>query len=462
MTFQKSFLVIWLVIVSLFMMDTALGAPLSCIDLFKNIPIESRSRTPVSSKPPAPAQNKWQMLADNLGLQYVTPLKSEGYRREIIGQRQYLKKDGQPGKTVYFYRYFRPDGSLIRPRLDAEEYQKIRQEFFEHRLDSKWPLVWLAKDQDAHIQMWAKDQNGKRFATYHQDWATGSAATKFNRISELKEVVDQLRRQNRRAIRGLLDGDISQQNVEGLALSLLLSGRIRVGSSKYRDQNGTYGVTTLLKEQVLVQPSDRLFLKYIGKSGNKDPENPVITEIQVIDPLIKKGLFALSQLAPENENLFLFESKKGVPKTLTAIGLNRSLNDLQAQVIKRTDRSKSNAQRISVKDLRTWAANVAAVQELITAGPPPTEPLLQDQIFKTVSQQVALILNNTPAVSRKNYIDPRLLNPDGYQLIWNLAAEHFPQLLLKTKDRNQDSNPAAKNYNPDFEDLLVLFFNSKK
>ena len=118
------------------------GATLRCELLFSQSPI-----------------NKYEILAAELGLTYLKSSSAEGYKRTILNSRTYFKKDGTPGKTLRYYRYFRPDGSLIRPRLDAQEYEEIVARMDALQIDPQWDGVWLSNDETTHFQV--KARNGK-------------------------------------------------------------------------------------------------------------------------------------------------------------------------------------------------------------------------------------------------------------------------------------------------------------
>ncbi len=90
--------------------------------------------------------SKYETLATDLGLTYLKAPIPYGYKRVILNSRTYSKKDGTPGKKIYYYRYLRPDGSIIRPRLDADEYKEVVARFEEFKIDRSWDDVWISPD----------------------------------------------------------------------------------------------------------------------------------------------------------------------------------------------------------------------------------------------------------------------------------------------------------------------------
>lgn len=188
-------------------------------------------------------------------------------------------------------------------------------------------------------------------ALYHKDWAAGTSQSKFARVQTLGPEIGPVRKFLLDSLSGPTFTVANPKAVEGAALLLLMSGRIRVGDVKYLNDNGTTGVTTLLKEQVYTDAKDQLFLRYVGKSGNKNPDNPTVTTIEITEPVLKNALSELRQFHPEDPRLFIYES--GAEKSLVALSsarVNRRAQELFGD-------------KFSVKDLRTWAANVMTVQE---------------------------------------------------------------------------------------------------
>lgn len=396
------------------------------------------------------SKNKYEALAEELGLNYLKPPTPAGYRRVILSSRTYHKNDGTLGKTLHYYRYFRPDGSIIRPRVHATEYKDVAAKFESFKPEANWDDVWISPDEDSHIQVLAKNTRGENVAIYHEDWGAGAAKAKFKRVQKFGNFVAPLRRDLLKTLRMTSLDTSSKEKVEATALLLLMSGRIRVGDVKYLTANGTTGVTTLRKDQVITNSKSQVFLRYIGKAGNKNPDAPTYTTIEITESTLKKSILALLESHSEDPRLLIYSTRAESFTALSPEYLNRRLREMTS--------SDPLSSTFSVKDLRTWAATVKTVEELIRAGKPPETLTRKDAILKIVAKNVSRLLNNTPGVARKDYIDPRILNPESYDKLWLLCAQQFPELIqLAQKNSKDDLN--AK-YNPDFETLTLNFLNS--
>ncbi len=74
-----------------------------------------------------------------------------------------------------------------------------------------------------------------------------------------------------------------------------------------------------------------------------------------------------------------------------------------------------------------------------------------------VARRVSQLLNNTPGVARKDYIDPRILNPESYARLWKLCQTQFPSLIARVQNSTSPESSFDQKYNPDFEALASEF-----
>ena len=86
----------------------------------------------------------------------------------------------------------------------------------------------------------------------------------------------------------------------------------------------------------------------------------------------------------------------------------------------------------TVKDLRTWAATVtaaAALAEMSVREGPPESKTAAERTEREVVKLVAKHLGNTPAVARRSYVDPVVL--DEHESGTTLASGRLFRKLSK-------------------------------
>ncbi|MFD4671043.1 DNA topoisomerase IB [Lentzea sp. NPDC058450] len=202
-----------------------------------------------------------------------------------------------------------------------------------------WQQVWICAHPDGHIQALGYDDAGRRQYLYHDQWRTDRDAEKFDRVLKLAPKL--------KAFRDQVEHDMKSRGRKralATALRMLDLGVFRVGHEQYVEENGTHGVTTLLREH-----------------------------LAVTDARLAKALKPLLKGRAANDRVF----------DLTADDVNDRFRDLVGD-------------EYSAKDLRTWHATVFAAQAFAR------QPKPSRRAVSKVMKEVAENLGNTPAVASRN------------------------------------------------------------
>jgi DNA topoisomerase IB len=247
-----------------------------------------------------------------------------------------------------------------------------------------WTDVWICADPRGHIQATGVDDAGRKQYRYHDDWRAHRDRRKFVRMMEFARCLPALRER----IDGDLDGrGLSFARVAAGAVALLDQGLFRIGGERYEDENESYGLTTLKVEHVRFRGGAAEF-DYPAKSGQQSSH-------RISDPRLVALVRALVRRGARGDDLFTYRD-------------GRTWHDLDARQV--NDWIKAAAgEEFSAKDFRTWNATVLAAGAL--AGHDPR--VAAGRRKKAKAAAVALVaeqLNNTEAVARGSYIDPRLFD----------------------------------------------------
>jgi DNA topoisomerase-1 len=156
-------------------------------------------------------------------------------------------------------------------------------------------------------------------------------------------------------------------------------GHVRVGNDAYQRDNGSFGATTLRNRHAKVTGS-RLKLCYLGKSGK--------TQTLTIEDRRLSAVVKRVQDLP-GQRLFQYLDDAGERHNVTSGDVNDYLRE-------------ASGGPFTAKHFRTWGASVIAYRTIVEAG--------ADGIgLKAVLAPVAEALGNTPAISRKSYVHPALI-----------------------------------------------------
>jgi DNA topoisomerase-1 len=247
-----------------------------------------------------------------------------------------------------------------------------------------WTDVWISPDERGHIQAVGTDDAGRRQYLYHPQWAVQRSRVKHDRVCELARALPAFRRT---VAADLAKPGLGRERVLALALRLLDSGQFRPGWPGYEEENGSYGVATLLARHVDVSRNTVTFC-FPAKSGQQQ-------EATVTDPLTARAVRALLRSAHPRDHLLRYRDRAGW-HDLTAEDVHDRFRELVGD-------------GYTVKDLRTWTATVTAAIAL-AAQPDPSTRRERAAAERAALTETAEWLGNTPAVARRSYVDPRLFD----------------------------------------------------
>jgi len=276
------------------------------------------------------------------------------------------------------FEYVGPDRRKIE---DPERLRWIRS----LGIPPAWEGVWICPEPNGHLQAVGTDAAGRRQYLYHEAWRRRRDRQKFDRILEFAERLPRLRKRVRRDLR--LDG-MPRERVLAGAVRLLDLGFFRIGSEEYAEENGSYGLATLLKEHVRVGDA-RAEFDYLAKGGAR-------RVLEVKDPLLLPVLRTLRRRRNGGAELLAYRDRR------TWVDLRSSdINDYLKELV---------GDDHSAKDFRTWSGTLLAAVALATNDEVGATRTARKRQVSDAVKVVASFLGNTPAVCRASYIDPRVID----------------------------------------------------
>jgi DNA topoisomerase-1 len=244
-----------------------------------------------------------------------------------------------------------------------------------------WEDVWICKKLQGHLQATGRDAKGRKQYIYHPLWNEYFSQLKYNGLKPFAQSLPQIRHQLQKDLRRR---KWDKEKVVALAVKLMDEYYLRIGNKFYKEENDTYGLSTLRKKHLKVDKK-HLHLRYKAKSGK-------LRKVTVGHPTLKRLLKQCSEL-PGYE-LFRYQSEgKFVPID------SKDINDYLR---------KTSSFNITAKNFRTWGGTVLAVR-LEPKARQAVEEKPRKKLETTLLRLVANELNNTVAVCRDYYIHPKVL-----------------------------------------------------
>jgi DNA topoisomerase IB len=272
--------------------------------------------------------------------------------------------------------YVDPDGRAV--DLDTRERAKALV------IPPAWQDVWISPYPNGHIQAVGTDDAGRRQYLYHEKWHEARDREKHDRVLTLARKLPAARKQVAAELR---TSGLTKRRVTAAGLRMLDAGLFRSGGDEYEAEHGSHGVATLLRSHVTVSGEDVTF-EFPAKSG-------VTREAVMTDQLLARIVLSLKRSGYQGERLLVHRNSTGWHE-LSSSDLNVAFKELVGD-------------EYTVKDLRTWAATVTAAVALARNGPAESERDLK-RAEKDAMKVVSEHLGNTPAVARRSYVDPRVLD----------------------------------------------------
>jgi DNA topoisomerase-1 len=256
-----------------------------------------------------------------------------------------------------------------------------------------WRDVWICPIPHGHIQAVGIDDAGRRQYIYHEQWRIQRDAAKYDRLLVVARRLPQAREQ---VLEHLALAGMPRERALAAAFRMLDLGYFRVGGEAYADANGSYGLATLLKSHVRMSRGGLVF-EFVAKSGL---ENRILL---TDEPLLGAITLMRRRRGGTDELLAFREGSRWRDVTTTDI------NEYVKEVIR---------EEVSAKDFRTWHGTVLAAIALATSPHSPNTRTGRRRAVAQAMREVAEDLGNTPAVARKAYVDPRLIDlyEDGHTI----------------------------------------------
>jgi DNA topoisomerase IB len=280
-----------------------------------------------------------------------------------------------PGSAGLSYR--NPAGAQV---TDAETLARIAALV----IPPAWTNVWISADPSGHIQATGTDSRGRLQYRYHELWREQRDAEKFEHMLRFAAALPALRAT---AMRDLRARGLSRDRVTASAVRLIDVGLFRIGGERYAELDHHYGVTTLLKQHVRLVRGGIAF-DYVAKEGKR-------RAITVGDPAIVPAVRSLARRDNGLDVLFCWQQAD-------------AWHPLHSHDV--SDYIATHASgHFTAKEFRTWNATVLMALLLANAGPSPTARQ-RERVIAGCVRGVAELLGDTPAVTRKSYVDPRLIS----------------------------------------------------
>jgi DNA topoisomerase-1 len=283
--------------------------------------------------------------------------------------------DTEPGITRKrmgrYWAYFDAEGERITDREEIDRLNAIG-------LPPAYESGWFCADPNGHLQATGIDARGRKQYRYHPDFREKRESAKYEGLLEFGKALPRLRR---RVEQDLKRRNLTREAVLAAIVRLLDTEHIRIGNEQYAKANKSFGATTLRRRHLKLT-GHGLLMRFAGKHG-------IVHEVKITDSNLKRICKRCQELP--GQMLFQYVNGDGEPKPITSGDVNDYIKE-------------ACGADFTAKHFRTWSASVIACEQMLKKAEDARITV------KTVVEPVAEALGNTPAISRKSYVHPKLLD----------------------------------------------------
>jgi DNA topoisomerase-1 len=291
--------------------------------------------------------------------------------------------DTQPGisrrRLRGRYAYFDVDGERIREQSEISRIDKLA-------IPPAYTDVWICPEPSGHLQATGRDARGRKQYRYHPRWREIRDADKYERMLAFGRALPGLRATLEKH---LAQPGMGRDKVMATVVSLLDSTLIRVGNDRYAKENKSFGLTTLRNRHVDVKGTAIRF-RFRGKSG-------IEHQVKLSHPRLARIVKRCLELP--GQHLFQYLDEDGGRHQVSSSDINAYLQTHAGE-------------GFTAKDYRTWAGSALALASLCESSKNASRLDPRKQVVEIV-KAVARQLGNTPAICRKCYIHPAVIDAFG-------------------------------------------------
>ena len=298
--------------------------------------------------------------AADAGLHYVTD-ETPGVTRRRAGRG---------------FVYRRPDGQRLTDRATLDWIRSLA-------IPPAWTDVWICPVRRGHLQATGRDARGRKQYRYHPRWRAERDSAKYGRMIAFGRALPRIRR---RVTRDMRRSGLPRERVLAAIVRLLEKTGLRVGNEEYARDNKSFGLTTLRDRHARVG-SKRIRFRFRAKGGKAG-------EVEISDARLARIVSRCQDLP--GQELFAYLDEDGEVRSIGSGDVNAYLAEISGH-------------DFTAKDFRTWAGTVLAAQALAELGPADSATESRRNVVRAV-ERVADWLNNTPAISRKAYVHPDVID----------------------------------------------------
>ena len=277
-------------------------------------------------------------------------------------------------KDKYVYEYFDMNNQKVNSVIAKKAIQNLY-------IPPAYDDVKINLNQNEKVLAIGYDEKQRPQYIYNKKFTERNSKKKFHKMIEFGESYQKIMNSVKKYLYS--EGDTKEKQI-AMALMLVVDCGIRIGSEKYKNENDSFGATTLESRHVKVS-GDTVSVDFIGKKG-------VQNKSKMRSKRLSRNLRIKKRTLKKDDPIFTYR-RGNCWYSLKSTDVNKYLKRFG---------------NFSSKNFRTWVANLSFITEILKCDTPNSETQKKNNVNEAV-RKTAHKLNNTSSVCKTNYIDPYLI-----------------------------------------------------
>lgn len=274
------------------------------------------------------------------------------------------------------FRYLDCDGKPVKDQATLARIKALA-------IPPAWTEVWISPWNNGHIQATGRDAKGRKQYRYHPRWRAVRDEAKYDRMIGFGKALPAIRKKVSEA---LSLPSLPREKMLAAVVYLLEATMMRVGNEEYARTNKSFGLTTLRDRHAHIDGGAVAF-QFRGKSG-------VHHNVKISDPRIAR-IVRKSRDLP-GQDLFQYVDENGERHAVGSGDVNDYLREITGE-------------DYTAKDFRTWSGTLLAALALREFEQFDSQAQAKKNVVRAI-EAVAKKLGNTPAICRKCYVHPAVID----------------------------------------------------
>jgi DNA topoisomerase-1 len=291
----------------------------------------------------------------------------------------YRIKDGVDKNKKPKFRIVDKDDKLVTNKEVLEYIQKLV-------IPPGYADVNIFYEKSPKILFQGHDYKGRLQQIYSAEHKKKALKKKFCSLLDFSKVLPTI---NADIDKYLKDEKYTMNKIISIILKIVIRCGFRLGNLKYQKLYNSFGISTILKSHISMKGQE-MHIDFIGKKG-------VLNDCIVTDKGLIAEMHKLIVKKKPKDHVFTYEDDDGDSWVIKAIEINKWLQSYHAS--------------ISSKAFRTHSVNILFI-EYMRNGPDPVKlsKIQRKKMVVDAMKVIAYQVNNTPAISKKDYLHIDLLN----------------------------------------------------